>query len=66
MKPHQHSNRGHMTDPSLRLDRAFLDEVRLNRDLLVEQIRQSQLTIEKSRELLKRMDEMIARAEKKA
>ena len=48
------------------MDRAFLDEVRLNRDLLVEQIRQSQLTIEKSRELLKRMDEMIARAEKKA
>ena len=40
--------------------------IQRDRTLLLEQIRQSQLTIEKSRELLKRMDEMIARAEKKA
>jgi hypothetical protein len=54
-----------MTDRSFPSDRAFLDEVRRNRDLLDAQIKQGQLTIEKSRELLKRMDEIIARTEKK-
>jgi hypothetical protein len=44
-----------MTDRSFPSDRAFLDEVRRNRDLLDGQNKQGQLTIEKSREILKRM-----------
>jgi hypothetical protein len=55
----------HMTDDPVRPDGAFLDEVRRSRGALEEQIKQSQRTIEKSRELLKRMDEIISNADKK-
>jgi hypothetical protein len=46
-------------------DRVFLNNVRLSRASFQEQIRQSQITIEKSMELLRQMDEVIAKAEKK-
>jgi hypothetical protein len=54
-----------MPDDPTRADRAFLDEVRRSRDALREQIRQSQITIDRSKELLNQMDEIIAKAEKK-
>ncbi len=54
-----------MTDDSIHPDKAFLDEVRRSRAALENQIKQSQATIEKSRELLRRMDEIIAKGEKK-
>jgi hypothetical protein len=54
-----------MTDDLTHADRAFLDEVRRNRAALEAQIKQSQHTIEKSKALLRRMDEIIARAERK-
>jgi hypothetical protein len=52
-------------DDPTRADRAFLDEVSRSRDALREQIRQSQITIDRSKELLNQMDEIIAKAEKK-
>jgi hypothetical protein len=54
-----------MPDDPTRADRAFLDEVRRSRDALREQIRQSQITIDRSKQLLNQMDEIIAKAEKK-
>jgi hypothetical protein len=53
-----------MTDPA-NDDRIFLDKVRHHHAALPEQIRQSKLTIEESKELLRRMDE-IAQVEIKA
>jgi hypothetical protein len=41
----------------------FLDEVRRSRAALEEQIEQGQLTTEKSKELLKSLDEIIGRAD---
>jgi predicted transcriptional regulator len=55
-----------MTDNPTRADKAFLDEVRLSRDALREQIERSRATIERSMELLKQMDEIIAKAAKTA
>jgi hypothetical protein len=49
-----------------RSDKKFLDEVRRSRAALQEQIRESQITIEKSKELLRRMDDIIAKTEKKS
>jgi hypothetical protein len=46
-------------------DREFLDQVRRSRAALEEQIKQGQVTIDKSKEFLKRLDEMIAGAQKK-
>jgi hypothetical protein len=46
-------------------DRAFIDFVRRDRVALQEQIRLSRITIEESRALLRRMDEITAKAEKK-
>jgi len=45
-------------------DKAFFDYVRRSRLGVIEQIRQSQITIEQSMELLRRTDEMIAKTEK--
>jgi len=45
-------------------DREFLDEVRRNRAALEAQVKYSQQTVEKSKELLRLMDEIIAKAEK--
>jgi hypothetical protein len=39
-----------------------LDEIRRERARLIEQIRASQRTIERSQELIKRIDEMLAKA----
>ena len=40
-------------------DEAFLDKVRAERGRLIEQIRQSERSIERSRELLKRLDVLL-------
>ncbi len=53
-----------MTDPAID-DRIFLGKVRHHHAALPEQIRQSKLTIEESKELLRRMDE-VAQTEIKA
>jgi hypothetical protein len=45
-------------------DQFFLNEVRRSRIALEEQIKQGQLTIDKSKDLLKRLGEIIARADK--
>jgi hypothetical protein len=42
---------------------ARLDALKRERDYLVEQIRQSERTIERSRQLLKQLDELLARGE---
>jgi hypothetical protein len=47
-------------------DRLFLEDMRRSRAALEEQIKQGQLTIEKSKELLKRLDEIIDRTASKA
>jgi hypothetical protein len=52
----------HMTDIA---NADFLDAVRRNREALQQQIRQGQITIEKSQALLQRMEEIIAKADKK-
>jgi hypothetical protein len=44
-------------------EQLFLDEVRRSRAALEGQIKRGQLTIEKSKELLKRLDEIIGRAD---
>jgi hypothetical protein len=49
----------------LRLQKAQLDEIRRGRAYLVEQIRNSQKTIERSQELLRRIDQLLAKAEQK-
>ena len=46
-------------------ERGRLHGIRNERERLIEQIRQSELTIEHSRKLLKRIDELLAKAEKK-
>jgi hypothetical protein len=51
-------------DERVRADKAFLDDMRRDRAVVREEIRQSQLTIEESKELLGRM-EAIAKTEKK-
>jgi hypothetical protein len=43
----------------------YLDGVRRERANLIEQIRRSQQTIEHSQELIKRLDELLARSERK-
>jgi hypothetical protein len=43
----------------------FFDEVRRDRPFLRDQIRQSQLTIEESKELIRQMDEIIAKMERR-
>jgi hypothetical protein len=52
-------------DELVRADRAFLDSVRRGRAVVREESRQSELTIEESMELLRRMDEVVAKVEKK-
>jgi hypothetical protein len=46
-------------------DADFLDAIRRERDNLVEQIRLSRETIERSLELIKRIDEMLAKSGRK-
>jgi hypothetical protein len=43
-------------------DRLFIQSVKRRRDALLEQIRQSQHAIERSKQLLQQMDEIIARS----
>ena len=50
---------GDMHDPQS--DKARLDAIRTQREFLIDQIRQSERTIERSRELIKRLDELLAK-----
>jgi hypothetical protein len=50
---------------NLKLDKEQLDQIRRGRAELVEQIRMSQQTIEHSQELIRQMDEILAKAEQK-
>jgi len=54
-----------MTDDRTHAYTEFLDEVRRNRGVLAAQIKHGRHTLERSKEVLKRMDELIANAEKK-
>ena len=47
------------------IDGEFLDAIRRERDALIEQIRRSRDTIERSVELINRMDELLAQSERK-
>ncbi len=49
----------------MKLQKQHLDELRQARAELVEQIRMSQRTIERSQELIRQMDEILAKAERK-
>jgi len=51
---------------NLKLDKEQLDQIRRGRAELVEQIRMSQQTIERSQELIRQMDEILAKAEQKS
>ena len=50
----------------LKLQKEHLDQIRRERANLVEQIRMSQQTIERSQELIRQMDEILAKAEPKS
>ena len=45
--------------------RRYVEAIRRERDLLVEQVARSQATIARSQELLKKMDEILAKAQQK-
>ena len=49
---------GDMHDPQS--DKTRLDAIRTQREFLIDQIRQSERTIERSRELIERLDELLA------
>jgi hypothetical protein len=51
---------------SLKLPKEQLDQVRRERAQLAEQIRISQQTIERSQELIRQMDEILAKAEQES
>ena len=50
----------------LKLQKQHLDQIRRERADLAEQIRLSQQTIDRSQELIRQMDEILAKAEKKS
>lgn len=50
----------------LKLRKDQLDQIRRERAQLAEQIRISQQTIERSQELIRQMDEILAKAEQKS
>ena len=54
-----------MPDDRYSRDRAELDAIRVGRHELVLQIRQSRDTIERSQELLRRIDELLAKTGEK-
>jgi hypothetical protein len=54
-----------MGDDRIRLHREQLDTIHLGREELVRQIRESQENIERSLELLRRVDDAFRRQEKK-
>jgi hypothetical protein len=51
---------------NLKLPKEQLDQVRRERAQLAEQIRISQQTIERSQELIRQMDEILAKAEQES
>jgi hypothetical protein len=53
-----------MPNDRVSVDGAFLEALRRSRDALHQQIRQSQLIIERSNELLKYIDEMVSESER--
>jgi hypothetical protein len=56
------STQGPMTN-DLKLQKDQLDQIRRERAQLAEQIRISQQTIERSQQLIRQMDEILAKAE---
>ena len=50
----------------LKLQKEHLDQIRRERAQLAEQIRMSQQTIERSQELIRQMDEILAKVEQKS
>jgi hypothetical protein len=48
-----------MEDPQS--EKTRLDAIRVKREYLIQQIRESERTIEQSRELIKRLDELLAK-----
>jgi hypothetical protein len=56
------AHRGLMTN-DLKLQKDQLDQIRRERAQLAEQIRISQQTIERSQQLIRQMDEILAKAE---
>jgi hypothetical protein len=50
----------------LKLQKEQLDQIRRERAQLAEQIRISQQTIERSQELIRQMDEILAKAEQES
>ena len=52
-----------MASEGLQAERELLDAIRVRRAALIEQINQSQKTIESSRALLRQLDKLLADAE---
>jgi hypothetical protein len=50
----------------LKMQKEHLDQIRRERAQLAEQIRLSQQTIERSQELIRQMDEILAKAEQES
>jgi hypothetical protein len=59
------AHRSRMTS-DLKLPKEQLDQIRRERAQLAEQIRLSQQTIERSQELIRQMDEVLAKAEQES
>jgi hypothetical protein len=63
--PKARAHRIFMTN-DLKLPKEQLDQIRRERAQLAEQIRVSQQTIERSQELIRQMDEILAKAERES
>jgi hypothetical protein len=63
--PQARAHRICMTN-DLKLPKEQLDQIRRERAQLAEQIRVSQQTIERSQELIRQMDEILAKAERES
>jgi hypothetical protein len=53
-----------VTDDGVDTDKKFLEIIRQERANLIEQMRQSQQTIDRSQELVRRIDELLAKSGK--
>jgi hypothetical protein len=61
-----HENARALMTKDLKLPKEQLDQIRRERAQLAEQIRISQQTIERSQELIRQMDEILAKAEQES
>lgn len=66
MFPSVERKHGARMSNDLKLPKEQLDQIRRERAQLAEQIRVSQQTIERSQELIRQMDEILAKAEQKS